>query len=163
MFVCASGGSGYGSLVCVPQDTIKRSTANSSSLHSFNYLTARQFGADVQYVAQAGWGVHFPTTKSIWQAFDHVGILGYSPTSGYKNSVQGAKTTGKWDHSQWVPDVIIFNIGGNDTPQSNFKQQWKKFSPHTLKRLQAKPSHLQPTAKNLTQRREKRRFVQCSI
>ena len=146
MFVCASGGSGYGSLVCVPQDTIKRSTANSSSLHSFNYLTARQFGADVQYVAQAGWGVHFPTNKSIWQAFDHVGILGYSPTSGYKNSVQGAKTTGKWDHSQWVPDVIIFNIGGNDTPQSNFKEaDYKKSVVEMVTRLH----ELYPNAKML--------------
>ena len=122
MFICASGGSGYGSLVCVPKNTVSRSTANSSSLHSFNYLTARRFGADVQYVAQAGWGVHYPTNKSILQVFDHVGILGYSPTSGYKNSVDGAKTTGKWDHSQWVPDVIILNIGGNDTKQSSFKQ-----------------------------------------
>ena len=122
MFICASGGSGYGSLVCVPKNTVSRSTANSSSLHSFNYLTARQFGADVQYVAQAGWGVHYPTNKSILQVFDHVGILGYSPTSGYKNSVDGAKTTGKWDHSQWVPDVIILNIGGNDTKQDAFRQ-----------------------------------------
>ena len=40
MFICASGGSGYGSLVCVPKNTVSRSTANSSSLHSFNYLTA---------------------------------------------------------------------------------------------------------------------------
>ena len=122
MVICASGGSGYGSLVCVPKDTVSRTTANSSSLHAFTYLTARQFGADVQYVAQAGWGVHYPTNKSILQVFDHVGILGYSTTSGHKNSVAGAQTTGKWDHSQWVPDVIILHIGGNDTKQSSFKQ-----------------------------------------
>ena len=146
MFVCASGGSGYGSLVCVPRDTVGRTTANSSSLHAFTYLTARQFGADVQYVAQAGWGVHYPTNKSILQVFDHVGILGYSPTSGYKNSVNGAKTTGKWDHSQWVPDVIILHIGGNDTKQSAFKQDPYQES---VVQLVSKLHELYPNAKML--------------
>ena len=146
MFVCASGGSGYGSLVCVPQDTVKRSTANSSSLHAFTYLTARQFGADVQYVAQAGWGVHFPTNKSILQVLDYVGILGYSPTNGYKNSVAGAQTTGKWDHSQWVPDVIILHIGGNDTKQNAFKQDPYQES---VVQLITKLHELYPSAKML--------------
>ena len=146
MFVCASGGSGYGSLVCVPKDTVKRSTANSSSLHAFTYLTARQFGADVQYVAQAGWGVHFPTNKSILQVFDHVGILGYHSTSSYKNSVSGAKTTGKWDHSKYVPDVIILHIGGNDTKQGSFKQDDYQES---VVELVTKLHELYPNAKML--------------
>ncbi len=110
MFVCASGGSGHGALGFKGQG---RNTANSSALHSFNYLTARMFGADVQYVGNSGWGVHYPSGHSVYEVLDYTGIT----TS---NDVAGAKTTPLWDHSKWVPDVIIFNIGGNDTPAGNF-------------------------------------------
>lgn len=109
MFVCASGGSGHGAL----GTSGARTTKNSSALHSFNYLTARMFGADVQYVGNSGWGVSFPTNKSVYDVLDYTGIT----TS---NNVSGAKTTPLWDHSKWIPDVIIFNIGGNDTPDGNF-------------------------------------------
>ncbi len=123
MFICASGGSGYGSLVSTEgKNNISRTRANSSSLHAFNYLTARMYDAEVQFVAQAGWGLTFPENRSIYDVFDHTGILGYSENAGEKNSVKGAQTTAKWDHSQWVPDVIILNIGGNDTTQSTFVQ-----------------------------------------
>ncbi|MGN1039817.1 MAG: SGNH/GDSL hydrolase family protein [Candidatus Fimimonas sp.] len=120
MFICASGGSGYGSLVCTSTNKIQRTRANSSSLHSFNYLTARMFDADVMYVAQAGWGLAFPATKSIAKVFDYTGILGYNENESLRNSVNGAQTTALWNHEQWAPDVIILNIGGNDTKQSSF-------------------------------------------
>lgn len=109
MFVCASGGSGHGALGTKGG----RTTKNSSALHSFNYLSARMFGADVQYVGNSGWGVSFPSGKSVYDVLDYTGIT----TS---NNVSGAKTTPLWEHSKWVPDVIIFNIGGNDTPDNNF-------------------------------------------
>jgi hypothetical protein len=111
MFVCASGGSGHGALGTGGG----RNTKNSSALHSFNYLTARMFGADVQYVGNSGWGVTYPTNKSVYDVLDYTGIT----TS---NNVSGAKTTPVWEHSKWIPDVIIFNIGGNDTPDNNFNQ-----------------------------------------
>jgi hypothetical protein len=109
MFVCASGGSGHGALGTKGA----RTTKNSSALHSFNYLTARMFGADVQYVGNSGWGVSFPTGKSVYDVLDYTGIT----TS---NNVNGAKTTPLWQHEKWIPDVIIYNIGGNDTPEGNF-------------------------------------------
>ncbi len=117
MMICASGGSGYGSLAYSDdgKGSMGRNTANSSSLHAFTYLTARLFGADVQFVSNGGWGVSFPQKKSIYDVLDYSGIT----TS---NNVEGALTTGKWDHASWVPDVIIFNIGGNDTTQSGFDQ-----------------------------------------
>lgn len=117
MFVCASGGSGHGALGFSDdgKGSLGRNTANSSALHSFNYLTARMFGADVQYVGNSGWGVSYPSNKSVYDVLDYSGIT----TS---NNVSGAKTTDAWDHSKWVPDVIIFNIGGNDTVQNGFKQ-----------------------------------------
>ena len=116
MVVCASGGSGYGSLAYTETDgACSRTSANSSSLHAFNYLTARMFGADVQFVAHSGWGVAYSPNKAISKVLDYSGIT----TS---NDVSGAQTTAKWEHSAWVPDVILFNIGGNDTTKDGFDQ-----------------------------------------
>ncbi len=115
MFVCASGGSGHGALGYSDDNegSLGRNTANSSALHSFNYLTARMFGADVQYVGNSGWGVSYPSGKSVYDVLDYTGIT----TS---NNVSGARQTPIWDYDKWVPDVIIFNIGGNDTTASGF-------------------------------------------
>lgn len=112
MFVCASGGSGHGALGYSDdgKGSMGRNTANSSALHSFNYLTARMFGADVQYVGNSGWGVSYPAHQSVFDVIDYTGIT----TS---NNVNGAKQTPLWDYTKWTPDVIIFNIGGNDTRQ----------------------------------------------
>lgn len=135
MFVCGSGGSGHGSLSYSTVSDKARTTANSSSLHAFNYLTARQFDADVQFVANSGWGVKFP--KSIYEVFDYSGITS-------SNSVSGAKTTALWDHSSWVPDVIIFNIGGNDTTAIGFVEKTYK---ETVVALVEKLHALYPNAK----------------
>lgn len=112
MFVCASGGTGFGSLgFSNDSSKMSRNTANSSSLHAFNYLTGRRFGADMQFVSCSGWGVYYP--RSISKVLDYCGI---TP----ENSVNSSKQTGNWDYYKFVPDVIIFNIGGNDTTQNNF-------------------------------------------
>lgn len=117
MVVCASGGSGHGALGYSDdgKGSMGRNTANSSSLHAFNYLTARMFGADVQFVANSGWGVSFGQNQSIYDVLDYSGI---TPA----NNVAGAKQTALWDHQSWVPDVILFNIGGNDTTNGGFDQ-----------------------------------------
>ena len=117
MVICASGGSGHGALGYSDdgKGAMGRNTANSSSLHAFNYLTARMFGADVQFVANSGWGVSFGQNQSIYDVLDYSGIT----TS---NNVAGAKQTAPWNHQSWVPDVILFNIGGNDTTSGGFDQ-----------------------------------------
>lgn len=117
MFVCASGGSGHGALGYTEKKNsyAPRTTANSSSLYSFNYLTAKMFGADVQFVANSGWGVGWKNNcpKSVAEALDYTGIT-------VSDDVKGAKSTALWDYGKWVPDVIIFNIGGNDTTKNDF-------------------------------------------
>lgn len=130
MFVCASGGSGHGSLGYSENGgSLGRNTANSSSLHAFNYLTARMFDADVQFVANSGWGVSYPKGRSILDVLDYSGIT----TS---NDVSGAEKTARWDHQQWVPDVIIFNIGGNDTTANGFdKATYQKEVVQLVQRL----------------------------
>lgn len=132
MFVCASGGSGHGSLGYTEGGgNLSRTSGNSSSLHAFNYLTARMFGADVQFVANSGWGVSYPKNKSILDVLDYSGIT----TS---NNVSGAQTTAAWDYQSWVPDVIIFNIGGNDTTANGFdKATYQKEVVQLVQKLHA--------------------------
>lgn len=115
MAVCASGGSGYGSLSYNERSktAATRTRKNSSSLHAFNYLTARRYNADIHFVAQAGWGVKYSTNKSILDVIDKCGI---TPS----NDVAGALTTGDWNYQNYIPDIILFNIGGNDTTKDEF-------------------------------------------
>lgn len=147
MFVCASGGSGFGSLVSTQgKNGIGRTRANSSSLHAFNYLLARMYDADVSFVAQAGWGLCFPKNKSILKVFDHVGILGDSTYPNLQNTVTGALTTSLWNHDNFVPDIIIFNIGGNDTKNSEFDVRTYK---EGVVEIVSKLHRLYPNAKML--------------
>lgn len=121
MVVCASNGSGYGSLYFNQQTSAaSRSTKNSSSLLSFMYLAARMLDADVQYVAQAGWTLCTNSKQNVLGVLDYTGIV--------SDSVNGAKTTAPWDYSQWVPDVILFHIGGNDTKNSAFNEAYYRSS-----------------------------------
>ena len=115
-FMClnASSGSGYGVLsYSEGSSKYSRTTKNSSSLHSYMFMTARRFDADIHYVAQAGWGIRFPSTQAIPNVFDYTGV---TPS----NNVNGALTTGVWDHSSYVPDVIMMHLGGNDIDRSDF-------------------------------------------
>lgn len=97
----ASGISGHGSL---GEPNTGRNTKNSSSLHAFGYLTARMFNAETQFVSNSGlglvWGAH-PT--NLRKAYDYVGL---------DKSVNVVEK--EWNHTSWVPDVVIVNIGGND-------------------------------------------------
>lgn len=115
-FMClnASSGSGYGVLSYTEGSSkYYRTTKNSSSLHSYMFMTARRFDADIHYVAQAGWGIRFPSSQAIPNVFDYTGV---TPS----NNVEGALTTGLWDHSSYVPDVILMHLGGNDTDRKDF-------------------------------------------
>lgn len=114
MFVCASSGSGHGSLAYTLNSSTKpRTTANSSSLHSFMHLTARRFDSDFQFVSTSGWGIRYPESKQISEVLDYSGIT-------ISNNIEGSKSTALWDYNNFIPDIIMFHIGGNDTKQSNF-------------------------------------------
>jgi len=104
LIIGASGISGHGALGNSPQS---RSTANSSFLHSFGYLTARAFGGSVEFVASSGWGL----------------LYGYNDPTGQINITKAYEVVGILPNRQLVPitytanrqpDYIIINIGGND-------------------------------------------------
>lgn len=105
-FLCigASGISGHGAL---GQANQSRTTENSSSLHSFGYLTAAAYQGTYEFVAQSGWGLAFgyndtTGTQSIGRAIDYIGI-----DADEKIIEQ------EYSYST-IPDFVIVNIGGND-------------------------------------------------
>ena len=104
LIIGASGISGHGALGSPGQ---QRSTANSSSLHSFGYLTAHAFNGSYEFVSSSGWGLAFGFNdrsgqSNIAKAYDYVGI---NPNREIVDVL--------YDH-EIVPDYIIINIGGND-------------------------------------------------
>lgn len=131
MVVCASGGSGYGSLGYseVSNTAVSRTRKNSSSLHAFAFLTARMFDADIQFVASSGWGVAL-ANKSVVDILDYTGVT----TS---DNVAGAKTTAVWDSQRYIPDVILLNVGGNDGVTNANKDAYQKRVVELVEKLHA--------------------------
>lgn len=106
LLVGGSGISGHGAL----GRSGARTTSNSSSLHSFGYLVARQLGADFQFVSNSGWGVKYgsnPTnnngTVNLLTAIDYIGI-------DNTESIVDIP----YDMAQFSADIVIVNAGGND-------------------------------------------------
>lgn len=104
LIIGASGISGHGALGTEGQP---RTTANSSSLHSFGFLTAQAFQGSYEFVANSGWGLAFGFNdtsgeENIAKAYDYIGI----------DSNQHIIDI-PYDHHR-IPDYIIINIGGND-------------------------------------------------
>ena len=104
----ASGISGNGA---IGQPGQGKTTANSSSLHAFGYLTARMFGDDFQFVSASGWGLLYGYNgknnqgngENLVSAFSRVGI-----------DTSNSLVTSTYDVNAFVPDYVIVNAGGND-------------------------------------------------
>ncbi|MBO4572625.1 MAG: hypothetical protein J5762_02520 [Clostridia bacterium] len=109
--VGASGISGHGAL---GSDGDGWTTENSSSLKGFGYLAAEKFGAECQFVTASATGMvwTYRGVAPLPDFYDYAGLVAAYNGNGSTKSVTPV-TTG-WDHSSWVPDVIIANVGGND-------------------------------------------------
>jgi len=107
------GGSGISGHGCLGRAGEGWTTENSSSLNGFGYLAAKAFGAETQFVSNSGMGLlwGYRGVSNLLEAYDATGL-----TAEYKadGSTKSVKATGEWEHSGWIPDVIIVNIGGND-------------------------------------------------
>ncbi|MCH4201462.1 MAG: hypothetical protein LKF69_01290 [Bacilli bacterium] len=104
LLIGASGISGHGAL---GEPNQKRTTTNSSSLHSFGYLTAHAFSGTYEFVSNSGWGIKY----------------GYNDLTGNVNIVEAYEKVGidsnqnlvdvDYNHDKKA-DVVIVNAGGND-------------------------------------------------
>lgn len=108
------GGSGISGHGCLGADGDEWTTSNSSSLHGFGYLAAKEFDAQCQFVSNSGMGIKwsYRGVENLIDAYESVGLVAEYDENGSTKAVKS--TESKWDHSSWTPDVVIINIGGND-------------------------------------------------
>ena len=111
-FIGDSSLTGYGNLAT--SVTTTKSTTNSDGLLDFAYLTSYMLDAEFSIVASSGWGISrgwntpggaIDEIENIPNAFDYVAIDG-------TNHVR--TDWGKWDQSDFDPDVIVITLGTND-------------------------------------------------
>lgn len=138
-----SGISGHGCLGLPEEDW---TTANSSSLSGFGFLAAQAFGAECQFVANSGMGLQwgYRGVDNLIDAYEAVGLVAEYNADGSTKAVKA--TENKWNHSAWVPDVVIINIGGND-----WNSHISIFDENSVERKQAEET-FQNSVKNLLNR-----------
>lgn len=109
-FIGDSTSVGYGNLGSLAE---LKTTANSDGLRAYAYLTGYLLDAKISIFSASGWGVSrgyntggsISETENIPNAFDYYAI---------DNTNKVFTEAGKWDHDNFVPDVIVVNIGVND-------------------------------------------------
>lgn len=97
--IAASSSAGFGNLASNSNET--KTTQNSDGLRAYAYLAARMLDAEINIFSASGWPLlkgPWTGTNNIPSAYDYVNV--YSAVS--------------WDHQNYVPDVVIINLGTND-------------------------------------------------
>ena len=115
-FIAASSSTGYGNLGSLAE---AKSTANSHGLLGFAYLTGYLLDAEVNIFSASGWGVSrgwntggaISETQNIPAAYEYYAI---------DASNRVVTEQGKWDHSDYIPDVVVVNLGTNDFNASGY-------------------------------------------
>ena len=77
----------------------------SGNLYTYNWQIAEHFGADLAPIAWSGKGM-----------FRNCCDLGERMPAYWLQTLGGGNYTSDWDHSRFVPDVMIINLGTNDAP-----------------------------------------------
>ena len=115
-YIAASSSTGFGNLGSLSVD---KTSANSNGLLAYAYLSAFLLDAESSIFAASGWGVtrgwntggHISETQNIPNGFEYVAI-------DASNLVFTA--AGKWDITEYIPDVIVVNLGTNDFNASGY-------------------------------------------
>jgi len=95
----ASSICGYGNLG--EPDDLTFTTAAEDGTSAFTYYTAAALGAQANAFCASGWGLGVGSTSSISDLFERYSILNGTP----------------WNFDSYVPDVVIINLGYNDSKQ----------------------------------------------
>jgi lysophospholipase L1-like esterase len=93
-----------------------------SSVDNYTAMTADRLNADYRVISQSGWGV-----LTSWDNNPHANIPEYYEQvcgllTGEKNKALGALKEN--DFTSWQPDVVIVNLGTNDTAAFR-SPEWK--------------------------------------
>jgi hypothetical protein len=115
-YIAASSSTGYGNL---GSPSVSKSTANSNGLLAFAYLTSYLLDAETSIFSASGWGVSrgYNTNGDINETQNIPTAYQYYAINDTNNVFTDA---GKWDHNEFVPDVVVVNLGTNDFNASNY-------------------------------------------
>ena len=92
---------GYGVISAADQD--KYYTYEQDSTKAYAYMTAQLLDADIRTIAYSGQGVYRNCAGDEGHQFKRIFDMAIRVKDGY-------------DHSQWIPDVLVINCGTNDVP-----------------------------------------------
>lgn len=99
---------GFGNLSNDPSEPFTTSTE--SFLDGYSYLLAKKLNADYSAICVSG----FPVYKSRWnQGFPLDSVADMISIAGYSNDMT-INTAPKWNNSQYIPDLVVINLGTND-------------------------------------------------
>lgn len=95
-----------------------------SAVNSYGYLTAQLLNARVNILSSSGWGLY-----ASWDANTECALPPYyrpvcGLEKGAENEAAGAQRD--WDFSSFRPDVIVINLGTNDSGAVNNNDRWTK-------------------------------------
>lgn len=97
--IAASSSAGFGNLATNSSEA--KTTQNSDGLRAYAYLAARMVDAEINIFSASGW----PLLKGPWTANNNIPSA-YDYVNVY--------STISWNHENYVPDVVIINLGTND-------------------------------------------------
>ncbi|MCI8554542.1 MAG: SGNH/GDSL hydrolase family protein [Clostridiales bacterium] len=83
--------------------------------HAYNSITARVLHADVHVVSLAGWGLVVGWGEP---REDYAVPRAYDYTSFYRRAAEDAR----WDFDSWKPDIVVLNLGTNDSGSTDDDQ-----------------------------------------
>lgn len=92
---------GFGDIAPRSQDTYY--TYQQDSTETYAYYTAKKLGAEIRTVCISGQGVYRNCSKEEGTPFIKIFDMSLRGKYGY-------------DHSTWIPDVVVLNCGTNDVP-----------------------------------------------
>lgn len=96
--IAASSSTGYGNL-----SNETKTTANSDALKAYAFITAQALNSELSIYSASGWGLKF----SRWTSPNTLNMVDAYKKVDFFSNVD-------WDHSTYVPDVVIVNLGTND-------------------------------------------------
>jgi len=99
-------------------DTDSFSTKNEDGTKSYAYKVAQKFNADYSMVAFSGFGIisgyttngERLTTSTVPQYYDKLGFSYWNQFGSDGTQIKNVK----WDYNDFVPDLIVVNLGTND-------------------------------------------------
>lgn len=115
-YIAASSSTGFGNLGSV---SVAKSTANSDGLRAYAFLTSYLLDADTSIFSASGWGV-----SRGWNtggAISEVQNIPYAYTKTAIDDTNHVYDNGEaLDYSDYVPDVLVVNLGTNDFNASSY-------------------------------------------